>query len=141
MHPDIVIPLAGIALPMILVPTILTLRQAGKKREYAHLERMKALEMGQPVPGESNWAQAFACAAVGLGVPSVAFLFTMIAVLNAPSTPGEIWMAPAVVSCFALMSSAGMAGKVFCTRKKPDAPAEAKFQMDPDAYDVVGSRG
>ena len=74
-------------------------------------------------------------------MPLVAFLLNMIAGANVQSLAGEVWIAPAVVSCFALMSSAGLAGKVFGTKKRADAQADAKLQMDPDAYDVVGSRG
>ncbi len=139
MDADIVIPLAGIALPVILVPLILAFRQGSKKREFEHLERMRALEMGQPVPGESLWPQAFACAMIGAGVPIGAFLFTFLAVVSTPSLPGDVWVAPSVVSCFALMASAGLARTLFHPKKaaKPDA----KPVMDPDAYDVVGSRG
>lgn len=139
MHPEIVVPLAGIALPVILVPMIMGIRQASKKREFEHLERMRALEMGQPVPGESNWPEAFACAMIGAGVPIGAFLFTFLAAVNMPRLPGEVWLAPAVVSCFALMASAGLAKTLFHPTKA--VKADVKLQMDPDAYDVVGSRG
>ena len=141
MHSELMIPLAGIALPAVLVPMILGFRQAARKREYEHMERMKALETGQPVPGERHWPQAMVCATVGAGVPIAAFVFTMIAALNVPNMPGEVWIAPTVVSCVALMSSATLAGKVFGTKKKAAEPGEAKHQMDPDAYDVVSSRG
>ena len=141
MNGEIVIPLAGIALPAILVPLILAFRQGAKKREYEHLERMRALEMGQPVPGESHWPQAFACAMIGAGVPIGAFLFTFLAFINISNPANEIWIAPAVVSCFALMASAGLAKTLFHPTKRAKGEAEGKPVMDPDAYDVVGSRG
>ena len=141
MRPEIVVPLAGIALPAFLVPLILAFRQGSKKREFAHMERMRALEMGQPVPGESLWPQAFTCAMIGAGVPIGAFLFTFLAAVNMPSLTGEVWMAPGVVSCFALMASAGLAKTLFHPTKDTKGKAQAKLQMDPDAYDVVGSRG
>lgn len=143
MHAALVIPLASIALPAILIPMILAFRQASKKREFAHMERMRALEMGQPVPGEANWAQAFICIAVGAGVPIGSFLFTAIATIAGPRLPAEIWIAPAAVSCVALMSTIGMVKTLFrfAPRGKPAASENGKPAMDPDAYDVVGSRG
>ena len=141
MHAEIVVPLAGIALPAFLVPLILAFRQGSKKREFEHLERMRALEMGQPAPGESHWPQAFACAMIGAGVPIGAFLFTFLAAVNTSGMAGEVWLAPAVVSCFALMASVGLAKTLFHPTKGAKGEAQAKLQMDPDAYDVVGSRG
>src|SRR4051812_43099259 len=90
--PEILIPLAGIALPMVLVPTIMGMRQANKKREYQHAERMRALELGQPIPGQSHWAAAVA--AIGAGVPLASFLFTFLGYVNFRNAPGEIWIAP-----------------------------------------------
>src|SRR3954465_10682088 len=89
MQPDPLIPLAGIALPAVLVPTILTFRHAARKREYAHKERMKALETGQPVPGESAWPAAFVCASIGAGVPLGSFLFTWLASVTGPGLPSD----------------------------------------------------
>jgi len=144
MNPDIVIPLAGIALPAFLVPTILTFRQAAKKREHLHLERMRALEMGQPVPGESSWPQAFVCAMVGAGVPLGSFLFTWLAsVTTMPRLSGEVWFAPTVVSLGALAFASQLAGTLFRPSRATASTAHlnGKPAMDPDAYDVVGSRG
>jgi len=57
-----VIPLAGIALPLFLVPTIIAMKMEGKKREMRHAERMRAMEMGLPIPGDTGWAAATAIA-------------------------------------------------------------------------------
>jgi hypothetical protein len=143
---NLIIPLAGIALPAVIVPTILAFRHSAKKREYEHLERMKALETGQPVPGESQLAAATTCVAIGAGVPIGAFFFTLIASLSSPNMADEVWIAPVVVSGIALMSSLSLARSLF----RPKAPANStiadahlngKPSFDPDAYDVAGSRG
>ena len=143
MHGEIIIPLAGIGLPMVLVPTILAFRQISNKRAFQHAERMKSLETGRSVPGESSWPQAFVCAAVGAGVPVGSFLFTFLAWVNTYSTPGEIWIAPAVVSIVAVMSTVKLATHLFAPAKDyaTDASRNGKPAFDPDAYDVVGSRG
>jgi hypothetical protein len=144
MNPDILIPLSGIALPVVLVPTILVLRQSAKKREFEHKERMKALETGQPVPGEAAWPAALVCASIGAGVPVGSFLFTFLASVNSPRMPEEIWLAPVAVSVFALMTCGKLASKLFRTAAPPASPRpdlNGKPAFDPDAYDVVGSRG
>jgi hypothetical protein len=144
-HDSIVVPLVAVvlALPMTLVPMILVLRQVAKKREYQHTERMRALETGRPVPGESNAPQALVCVAIGAGVPVGAFLFTFLAWINSPSTPGEIWLAPAAVSIVAVLSTMKLATSLFVPVKHiaTDAQMNGKPAFDPDAYDVVGSRG
>ncbi len=141
---ETIIPLAGIALPAFLVPIIMALKQGSKKREFQHIERMKALETGRTVPGESSWPQAFVCAAVGAGVPVGSFLFTFLAWVNTSNTPNEIWFAPAVVSTIALLCSMGLATLLFRPVKAAtptDVQLNGKPSFDPDAYDVVGSRG
>lgn len=138
------VPLAAIALPAVLVPMVMALRHAAVKRDNQHRERMKALETGQPVPGESGWPAAFACASVGAGVPLGSFLFTWLASVSTPRLPGEIWFAPAVVSLVAILCSMGIAGAMPRQVKAPAARplGHGKSMVhDPDAYDVVDSRG
>ena len=139
----LMVPLAAIALPVILVPTILSFRHAARKRDNQHRERMKALETGQPVPGEAAWPAAVACAAVGLGVPIGSFFLTWMACLTVPNLPAPVWIAPAAVSLVALMSAGQIAETLGRRSRTPSKPAiDAKPPMyDPDAYDVVGARG
>ena len=40
----LVIPIVGILMPLLLVPTILVLKYRQARREWEHLERMKAME-------------------------------------------------------------------------------------------------
>ncbi len=141
MSEDFMIPLAAIALPAIIVPTVLGFRHAAKKRDFQHRERMKALETGQPVPGEAGWPVAVATAMIGAGVPLVSFSLTMVASLNNYTLPAEIWIAPTVASVVALIASVSVA-RAMQHRTTPPAPDQAKpTAYDPDAYDVVGSRG
>ena len=50
-----VIPLAGIALPVVLVPVILCIKYARYERELEHAERIKALELGRTLPKDEPW--------------------------------------------------------------------------------------
>jgi len=138
----LIIPLAGISLPLVLVPLILAFRHSAKKREFSHRERMKALETGRPVPGEgANPAVAVVCMAIGTGVPTVSFVFTWLASLTAPHLAAGIWVAPAVVSSIALLVAYRLASTLLCPVRASNEPLIGKPTFDPDAYDVVGSRG
>src|SRR5262245_31718461 len=96
-------------LPMVLVPSILAMKHAQRKREWEHVERMKALELGRPVPGTEGWPAA-AAIAIGAGVPICAFLFTWLARLTA-ETADEVFIAPTIVSVVAVW-----VGKTLATR-------------------------
>lgn len=139
MNEEILIPLAGIALPIVLVPTIMGMRQASRKREMQHAERMRALELGQPITGQSHWAAAVA--AIGAGVPLTSFIFTFLAYVNSHNPPGEIWMAPTITSFFALVGAVKLGALAFKPPKPQvaDEPAyNGKPHYDPDAYETVG---
>lgn len=144
MSEDVLIPLAAIGLPMLLVPSILTFRHVAKKRDLQHIERMKALETGRPVPGESYWPQAFVCTAIGAGVPVASFLLTLMAWVSRHGTPPEIWIAPTIVSFIAVAGGVHASTTMFRPSRAAtptDAHLNGKPSFDPDAYDVVGSRG
>ena len=145
MREELLIPLAAIMLPAVIVPTALAFRHAAKKREHQHLQRMKALETGQPVPGEVTWPAAVACSLIGAGVPLIAFSLTfVVAISSSHPRQGELWIAPTIVSVCALLSSIAIA-KVMTRAKTPitlDSHRNGKPPVyDPDAYDVVGTRG
>jgi len=140
---ELIIPLAGIALPAFLVPMILAFRQGAKKREYEHLERMKALETGQPVPGEAMWPAAVVCSLVGAVVPVGSFLFTFLAWVNSVSIPGEVWLAPVAVSIVALAACKKMTYALFrpvrpAGSQSTDPYLNGKPVFDPAAYDMAG---
>lgn len=139
---ELVLPLAGMAIPIIIVPTVLGFKMAQRKREYEHLERMKALETGQSLPSRTAWPAAVTLTAIGAGVPMAAFLFTFLASVSA-QVPGEIWMAPVFATLLSSLVTGNLAPKLLSPPKAalPDHLANGKPAYDPDAYDVVGRRG
>jgi hypothetical protein len=143
MHDEaLLIPMAAIGLPLVLVPTILAMKYHRSKREWEHLERMKAMEMGLPVPGTNAWPSA-AAIAIGAGVPLGAFLFTWLARLTA-QTADEVFIAPVLVSAPAIFGGIYLANRLLTPARRTDDAALAsrgKPALDPDAYDVVGRRG
>src|SRR4051794_15887477 len=70
----LLIPIAGISLPVVLVPVVMGLRHARRERELEHTERIRALELGRTLPrDESWWTLPKITVLIGLGVPFVAF--------------------------------------------------------------------
>lgn len=157
-------PLDSFALLMLCLPSLLLVfglafmafRYHKTRREMEHAERMQALSLGIAVPErESSWAKAFVCSSIGFGVPFASFLFTGLFMENRPDTSGLIWLVPAVVSCLSVGASASLAKRLFRHREnlgevmanlglKGDSlpwNSRGKPDMDPDAYDVAGSRG
>jgi hypothetical protein len=121
----------GVLLPLILLGM--------KKAQLAHIERMKAMELGF-VPSPSRGPLAFYCSAVGLGVPIITFVITWLATQTGNS-PHDIWVAPSVVSGLAILGVTIVAAIGF---GRPEASAHqgtstaAKPAQDPEAYDFAG---
>ena len=144
----VLIPLAGILMPLVLVPTIIAMKHAGRKREMAHRERMRAMEQGRlptSARGSQGWA-ALTCIAIGLGVPVTSLMMAV------STTAGMHRIDPTVWSTSALVGGAGViAGATLALRTLGDRDADAvatghadawsKPSYDPDALDVVGRRG
>ena len=139
---EVVIPLAGMAIPIVIVPTILGFKMAQKKRDYEHLERMRALETGQALPSRTAWPAAVTLTSIGAGVPIASFFFTFLASVNGAG-PGEIWIAPVVATLLSSLVTGNLAPKLLSPpRSAPFDPlANGKPVHDPDAFDVVGRRG
>jgi hypothetical protein len=138
-----------VVLGLLLVGAITAVQQAHRSKEMEHSERMKSLEMGLvPQPGGLDWPAASVCIAIGAGVPIGSFVVAWLATMTA-EVPGEIWFAPAFVSFAAIGSARKLAYRIIdpsksITRKSviKQAPmSDGKPAFDPDAYDVVGSRG
>jgi hypothetical protein len=140
MRPDIAVPLAGIALPLVLVPTIIAMKHARQKREWEHLERMKAMELGRPVPsalGDDAWP---AIVAIGIGavMPIAVFLFTWLACLTA-RLDSDIFLAPLFVGVAGVLGGATLGHRLLSARERATAASyPTKPAFDPEALDVVG---
>ena len=138
-NPALLIPLAGIMLPMFLVPTIMAMKQTQRRREWEHLERMKALELGRPLPSAQVWP-ALATIAIGAIMPMGVFI---VAWLASPSASGSAFEGAAFVGVCGVFAGAFLGKRLFAERSTKPADLEtiAKPRFDPEAYDVVGRRG
>ena len=149
----LIIPIVAILMPLVLVPTVLTLKHRHKRREWEHLERMKAMSGSQPLTRLRGWAGSGGVAAIGAGVPVAAVLGALVTTLNwQPSSfddvsvPAIAWGSAVLISAGGLVTSLLLALLQARTQQKLDSAASAdldhaKPAFDPDTFDVVGSRG
>jgi hypothetical protein len=133
---------------LVLMGISFAVKQARRRKEMEHAERMKSLEMGLvPQPSGLDWPAASICIAVGAGVPIGSFLVAWFATMTS-DVPGEIWLAPVFVSFAAIGSTRKLAFRIIDPKNGLKSVSRAqttstvdKPAFDPDAYDVVGSRG
>ena len=142
-----------------LVPIIGGFLQAHRERQWTHLERMKALELGQELPENAATARikaAFGQAGSDTGTDrgslarkcfSTAIWVAFWGFMAASSSAG-IGLASGVaqtiaISVAAVGVTAVICGTILASRVPVTGPSvtAAKPQADADAYDVVASRG
>ena len=134
---------ASVAVLMIVValPVVLSMRQAAKDRELLHAERLKALEMGRPLPGEATTQSSAGATGVGVWVPICAFGIALAATQHSENSQA---------ADFAAWISAGCVGVtgVICgtiltlhNAMKDGQSAPAKPQFEEHEIDTVSSRG
>jgi len=142
-----IIPLVGMSIPIILVPTILIFRQLRLKTQYRHAERMRAIELGRPLPGEVNtgYTPSRLAADLGLKLPLGLFGIAWLASDGSGLESLPMWIAAGSVGfagvvsgliltcCYPAQADTGHADPEFHGSSKP--------RFDADAFDVVGSRG
>jgi len=153
MHEGLIIPLSGIMMPLVLVPTIILLVHRQKKREWHHQERLRALEMGLPASGPDRMPGGGTVIAIGAGVPIASVLTAWMTTISVSDSHPDYMPIIAVAWGCALMISSGalitslVLGVLLMRSRKPAAPepvdqlSAIKPAYEPDAYDVVSRRG
>lgn len=134
----LIIPLAALAVPIIVAPTAMAFKHAAKLRDLDHAERMRALELGRFNPADGEWTtNGRIGAGIGAGVPIIAMIAAMIATLET-GFHQEIWMFSGMVGVAAVICGTILAAGARSAEVKG---IDAKPVYEPDAFDVVGSRG
>jgi hypothetical protein len=139
----LLIPLAGLLVPIILVPTILGLKHARIDRELEHAERMKALELGRTLPrDEPWWSPVRLAAAIGVGVPVAVFLLAWLATAGETHREEGPWIAAMSIGLAGVICGALLANRHFVRAAELERSRYpgAKPVFEEDAFDVVGSR-
>ncbi len=138
-QPGLLIALAGCATVVILVPTVLAMKQEQRKRECLHLERMKALELGRPFPSTQAWP-ALAVIALGAIMPISVFLIAWLGSMHEHIwSPGYYFIPAAIVGGCGIWAGFGLGMRLVVERAS--SKSNDKHALDPEAFDVVGRRG
>jgi hypothetical protein len=134
----LIIPLAALAIPIIVAPTGMAFKHAAKLRELEHAEKRRALELGRFNPADGEWTvNSRIGAGIGAGVPIVSMIAALVATLEA-GFHEEIWMFSGMVGIASVICGTVLAAS---GRSAAKAPSDAKPVYEPDAFDVVGTRG
>ena len=123
----------------------LILRNGRREREMEHLERMKALEVGMPLPGDAPfWTPNRVAAGIGVGVPAFAFVIAFLATfMGRGEYDVAIWASTGAVAVAAIICGSVLTihlPKTETPQPRPMMPY-AKAEFDPDSYDTAGRRG
>ncbi len=138
----------GLVCIMATVPIAMGIRQKERLRRFQHTERLRALEMGIPLPGDRAWP-AVVCIALGAVVPLGALGVALTATLSAPhwahsgASMAILWGGAAAIGVSGVRAGAGLAHRLFDREYSqiPVMPAGKPAAFDPDAYDTVSRRG
>jgi hypothetical protein len=120
----------------------LGIRHDRYKRELDHKERMRALELGRSLPGDSPWlSPAKLGLLIAAGVPIGLFACASSATVQI-GFHEDIWNAAGIVGMGAVISGTLLAGLSARTgQARHQAEFAPKPEVSEDAYDVVSSRG
>ncbi len=139
-----VIPLVALLIPIIIVPTAMGFKHARLLRELKHAERMRAMELGRTLPeDEPWWSPSRLAAGIGLGVPLGSLLVALMVASDSPPQRDPVWVAAGIIGLGGVIGGTLLAGHQITARRKAEAtyPSNGKPVYDPDAFDVVSSRG
>jgi hypothetical protein len=148
----LVIPVVAILMPLVLVPTILVMKHRQQTRKWEHLERLKAMETQLPIPLRQSIAGVGGVTAIGAGVPAISvvgallttLLWEPLAIADSAAVPAVAWGCALFISIGGMITSLKLAAMNQRAAKDAEssyALSNGKPVYDPDAFDVVSSRG
>jgi hypothetical protein len=136
----LIIPIVALLVPIIIVPTAMGIKHARYLREVEHVERMRAMELGQTLAEDQSWTPAGIAGSIGAGVPVASMFIAFIAAPKSGSADA-LWMAAGMIGVAGVVCGSILAA-VQMKQGRPSAASIAeKPAYDPDQFDVVGSRG
>ncbi len=122
------------------LPIWLGIKHDARKRELEHLERIRAIESGRPIPGESKgWTPGRVAVAIGAGVPLQAFIIGWLAVLTT-DTPGEfVWSSVGAIGATSVICGTILAFRIPIDRLSGmQQEQETKPSVNPEAFEMAG---
>lgn len=139
----LIIPIVGVTIPIFVVPSVMLSKWAIAKRQFEHAERMKALEMGQTLPGDEPWWSPPKIAfAIGVIVPIGVFALAWLGSESPGFQPGA-WIAAMVVGTTGIGCGMSLTVRYLAHRERLLSAGDPyrKPLIPDDAFDVVGTRG
>jgi len=117
--------------------------RSGRRREWEHAERMKAMELGHPIViPESIWPRALVCIAIGALVPVGVFVCAWL-VNSTPhgdeGTQGTVWGVSFLVSTVAIGCGTALAFGLLGSRdrtRQADAVGKPP-SYDPESFEIT----
>lgn len=138
----IVLPIVGMTIPIVIVPTILGIRHARFLREVEHAERMRAMELGRTLPQDDHrWSPAGICVALGMVVPIGVFFCAWMASQTVASQDW-LWRSAGIVGLAGVVSGSFIAHHHFnrlAAGRSDDTAAAKPPAYDPEAFEVVNN--
>jgi len=141
-------PIMGMLIPIIIVPIVLGMRHARVLSDREHAERMRAMELGRPLPGDPTGGETWDVASQSIAliatvVPGSVFFCAFLATKEVGYVPG-VWAAAAVVGlgavvCGSFLLLTRLGHKVDPATHAADPSAKAVYAED--AFDVASNRG
>src|SRR5579883_2163516 len=143
----LIIPIVAILMPLVLVPTVLTLKHRHKRREWEHLERMKAISGSQPLTRLGGWVGSGGVAAIGAGVPIASVVAALLTTLiwrpialmpisnDEVPVPAVAWGCAVLISAGGLITSLLLALLQARTQQRLDSAASADLSHAKPAFD------
>jgi hypothetical protein len=146
------IPIVAILMPLFLVPTVLVMKHRHQRGKWEHLERLKSIEAQSPMPIRRAIERVGGIAAIGAGVPAISVLGAFLTTLiweplpgdDAAAVPAIAWGCAVLISIGAMITSLKLVSMQHSAQKESEyahSIDDHKPVYDPDAFDVVSSRG
>jgi len=135
--------LAFLGLGVAYFAIYLGIRHDRFKRELEHKERMLALELGRPLPGDISWFSTQRIGfLMGAIVPVCLFGYAGLLTQSQGFHP-HIWESCSIVGTLSILSGAVLVviGGARESRALGGSPRSEKVPVEEDAYDVVSARG
>ena len=132
--------IAGVAIVMIVVglPVILGIRSEMRKREMEHTERMRAIELGRPLPGDGGWSSPARLAlAIGAGVPIGTLGIAWLAAVSTDEATAFIWPSAGAIGVAAVICGTVLAARIPHESSRIAPDPHAKPVVDPDAFEFA----
>ena len=120
---------------------VMGIRHDRQKREWEHIERMKAFELGRTLPQDEPWfSPAKIGFAIATAVPGSSFTFAWLAT-ESVGYHEPIWIGAMMVGIASVICGSILVASANKKRTVPRGAVSPKPYVEEDAYDVVSARG